>query len=290
MDVSVIIVNYNTKQLLANCLESIYCKTRDVDFEVIVVDNASKDGSENYICSRFLGVVWINSGGNIGFGRANNLGAKHAKGKYLFLLNADTIIGNNALKFFLDYARQHNDEKIGALGCWMLDRNGNKTHSGGRFPSLRSELSYLFAGVKKSSKQLSHICYVDYIIGADLFIPKKVYTELQGFDKNFFMYFEETDLQYRMAERGYMRRLIDGPIIVHLEGGCFTVNGLTYNRFLMSQTSFNYYLWKHSKGCNYVVFKIFIIIEKGFLVINSRLSFKEKLKLIKLLVTGKRQL
>ena len=98
IDVSIIIVNYNTKLLLADCLRTVHQMTRDIRYEVIVVDNASSDDSEAYIKSQFPEVVWINSGGNIGFGRANNLGASYATGKYLFLLNSDTLLRNNAVR------------------------------------------------------------------------------------------------------------------------------------------------------------------------------------------------
>ena len=125
MDVSIIIVNYNTKHLLEDCLSSLYALTQSIDFEVIVVDNASSDDSETYITRKFPQVKWINSGENIGFGRANNLGAKYADGKYLFLLNSDTLLLNNAIKAFYDYAETHSEEQIGALGCWLVDSNHN---------------------------------------------------------------------------------------------------------------------------------------------------------------------
>lgn len=128
MNVSIIIVNYNTKVLLGQCLESVFEMTRDIAFEVLVVDNASSDGSEEYITSKFADVVWINSGGNLGFGRANNLGAEHAKGEYLFLLNSDTILKNNAVKIFYDYMQSHKDERIGALGAWLYDDMGGINH------------------------------------------------------------------------------------------------------------------------------------------------------------------
>ena len=91
MDVSIIIVNYNTRQLLADCLASIFKETSGFSYEVIIVDNASRDGSQDFICQLYPQVIWINSGKNLGFGRANNLGAKVAKGEYLFLLNSDTV-------------------------------------------------------------------------------------------------------------------------------------------------------------------------------------------------------
>ena len=107
--VSIIIVNYNTKQLTLNCLKSIYEYTKDIDFEIIVVDNASSDGSVEAIRESFPIVNVIGSNENLGFGRANNLGAKYAQGKYLFLLNSDTLLIENSIKKLYDFrARQHN--------------------------------------------------------------------------------------------------------------------------------------------------------------------------------------
>ena len=106
MDVSVIIVNYNTIELTLNCINSIFTHTLGIDFEVIVVDNNSDDGSGE-ILRLDKRIVFIQNLANEGFGSANNIGYRYAKGKYLFLLNSDTILLNNAIKLFYDYAEQH---------------------------------------------------------------------------------------------------------------------------------------------------------------------------------------
>ena len=103
MDVSIIIVNYNTKKLIKNCINSIYKHTKDVDFEIIVSDNGSVDGSVEMIKSEFPNVILIENNANLGFGAANNRGLKIAKGKYIFYLNSDTVLLNNAVKYFFDY-------------------------------------------------------------------------------------------------------------------------------------------------------------------------------------------
>lgn len=101
MDVSIIIVNYNTKELTRNCLRSIFDQTKDVDFEVIVSDNGSTDGSIEMIRAEFPQVILIENNANLGFGAANNRGLKIARGKYVFYLNSDTVLLNNAVKLFL---------------------------------------------------------------------------------------------------------------------------------------------------------------------------------------------
>lgn len=283
MDVSVIIVNYNTCRLLLDCLASIYEHTRNVGFEVIVVDNASSDGSESYVTGQFPEVVWVNAGSNLGFGRANNLGACRAKGKYVFLLNSDTLLLNNAIKEFYDYAESHVGEHIGVLGSWLLDKDGNLNNSCGEFPSPRSEIKYLLGKCKivRMQDKYAGVADVDYVIGADMFISKDVYDEFGGFDPNIFMYYEETDLQYRMAQKGYLRRIIETPRIVHLEGGSFGSKGLTYNRFIMAQKSYDYYLRKHYKGIMYFMFKMTLSIIRLMLFVTTNWSFVEKMRAYK---------
>lgn len=277
MEVSIIIINYNTKRMLADCLSSVYNYTQGIEFEVLVVDNASTDGSEQYIRSLFPQVKWINSGGNIGFGRANNLGAKYAMGKYLFLLNSDTLLLNNALKAFYSYAESHKDENLGVLGCWLCDNEGKPNNSFGEFPTPNSEIRYLLGkiGIKKQCN-IEEGFDVDYVIGADMFIRRNVFEKFSGFDPNFFMYYEETDLQYRMAQKGYVRRIIDTPHIVHLEGGSFSEEGLTFNRFMMAQRSYNYYLRKHFHGFKYIYFKGILSLIRLTLFITPNWSLKDK--------------
>ncbi len=283
MKVSTIIVNYNTKDLLKQCLESILKKVIDIDYEVIVVDNASIDGSEVFIKSLFPSVVWSNAGGNLGFGRANNLGAKHAQGEYLFLLNSDTILENNAIKIFYDYMLTHKSEKIGAIGCYLLDAEGKVNLSGGVFPSPYSEIKYLYDRifVKNKDRNLN----IDYITGADLFISKRIFDKTGGFDPNIFMYYEETDIQLRINQMGYINRLIQGPRIVHLEGGSFGSNILSFNRFMMSQRSFNYYIRKHYKGLDYIIFRLTMIFIR-LTILAKPWSFAERIKAYSLVIKG----
>lgn len=288
MDVSIIIVNYNTKQLLADCLATVYEKTKDVVFEIIIVDNASVDGSEEYILQRYPDVKWINSGCNLGFGRANNLGVKHAIGKYLFLLNSDTLLTNNAIYLFFKYAENHQNENIGVLGSWLLDVNENPNNSFGFFPNARNEINYLLGRYRRPTKQdLTTEKDVDYITGADLFVKKNLFEEVGGFDKNIFMYYEETDLQYNIANRGLIRRIIPNPRIIHLEGGSFKCKGLSFKRFMMAQTSYNYYLKKNFKGFSYCYNRFMLCLIRLTIFVTVNWSFSEKLKAYNLVLSGK---
>ena len=116
MDVSVIIVNYKTCSLVEACIESILKNTFGIEYEIIVIDNASKDGSIEYLKPKFPDVIFIQSESNLGFGGANNLGLEIAKGEYYFFLNSDTIVLENILlNLLIQYRRLQQKEKIGAL-------------------------------------------------------------------------------------------------------------------------------------------------------------------------------
>lgn len=211
MDVSIIIVNYNTRQMTSECIDSVFEKTTDVEFEVILVDNASTDGSKE--CFEKDGrIKYIYSNENLGFGKANNLGLRYAKGKYLFLLNSDTLLLNNAVKIFFNFA-EVSDNKYCFWGSFLYDKNRNHIHSYGYFPSLKNLL--LKPNIAESA-DYSTILTVDYITGADLFIRRDTINKYGLFDPDFFMYFEETELQYRYNKKGYLSMIIPDPQIMHL--------------------------------------------------------------------------
>ncbi len=237
LDVSVIIVNYNTLELTRNCLKSVFEQTKDISFEVIVSDNGSKDGSIEMIKSEFPNVILIENNANLGFGAANNLGLKMAKGKYIFYLNSDTVLLNNALKFFFNFWENSPEkEKIGALGCVLQDEKGNLIHSGGEFPKYKSickerfselihscakylllklHLGNLYQFSRKGIKSERVIPgKVDYVTGADLFMLNDDFAK---FDERFVLYYEETDLQKNLYNQtGKKSLLIDTPKIIHL--------------------------------------------------------------------------
>ena len=240
MDVSIIIVNYNTKQLLLDCLASIYKQTKDIQFEVIVSDNGSIDGSIEAIKEMFPQVIIIENKANLGFGAANNRGLAIAKGEYIFYLNSDTVLLNNAVKIFYDYWNSASDkENIGALGCNLQTDDGCYSISYADFPSPKKEYKYLWKCILSSlyikkiyyffnitEKDFYKVGDVDFLIGADLFIKNNEYA---NFDEQYFMYYEESDLQLKMKLNNLSRQLITGPKIIHYEGGSLKSNKLVYD-------------------------------------------------------------
>jgi len=287
LDVSIIIVNYNTKELLRNCLASIFEYTRNISFEVIIVDNGSIDDSVEMIKSEFPQVKLIENKNNLGFGTANNLGAKIASGDYIFFLNSDTIFKNNALFLFYDYAQRNN--KL-LLGGYLLDKNNNIIHCYENYSKLIITLIRLlynsypfFLKIKKlfiKKRQLQPIIssrMVNYITGADLFIKKYLFYELGGFDENFFMYFEDDDLCKRAKELGYDSFVITGPDIVHYEGASLPIKS---KKLKSQENSFLYYLNKHNSRKKYISFKPLLLIYVFFSFFSPYRPFRDKCELL----------
>ena len=273
MDVSVIIVNYNTKALTQQCIESVFEKTTGVEFEVIVVDNGSTDGSRE----AFEGdsrLHYIYSVENLGFGRANNLGNEIAKGEYLFLLNSDTYLLNNAIYLLwkqLEDQHKNGDSTIACAGAMLLNRDNEIIHSYSRFPK---EGVSLFMGsigsiliklrlMKNSSPLYNYkyekfanqpFFYVDYITGADLMIRRSAAQSYGLFDPDFFMYYEETEMQFRYMKHNLKRIIVNSPQIVHLVGKSNTGRSLKSKSTEM-ESMFTYYRKTRSRF-NYFCFSI----------------------------------
>ena len=225
IDVSVIIVNYKTPKLLKSCINSIYDKTVGVNFEIIVVDNNSSDGSDKLIQTHFPDVIYVQSESNLGFGKGNNFGLKRARGRNIFFLNSDTLLINNAIKILSDYLDLNS--RVGVCGGNLFSENLKNVHSFSlTFPGIYTELDDIFKGKLSKIKKLKKIQYntedhpipVAYICGANMMIKASVLDDVGVFDPDFFMYFEETELCFRINKKGYDIINLPNAKIVHLEG------------------------------------------------------------------------
>ncbi|KQC10488.1 MAG: hypothetical protein APR62_12040 [Smithella sp. SDB] len=223
IDLSVIIVNWNTKDLLRNCLISIYQTIHDLIFEVIVVDNASSDGSVEMLEREFASVIRIINQENNGFGAANNQAFLMMKGKYALLLNSDTVLTPDAVNKLWNFC--DTNEKAGIVCGQLLNADGSKQNSVASFPSLltltanTSLLELLFPGWFPS-KRYKHALpiEVDSAIGACMMIRKKALDETGFFDEHYFFFFEETDLAYTMRLKGWKVYQVPDAFIYHLQG------------------------------------------------------------------------
>ncbi len=274
MDISIIIVSYNTKELLHNCIKSIIDQTHGVKFEIIVVDNNSTDGSIDMVRYVFPNVRLIANEQNYGFGRANNIGSKLSIGKYLLFLNSDTILVNNALmEFYQFFEENKNKYNIGVLGAVLRAANGDKVHSYEIFPrmiyfikqNIKRAIKYddIISKIKgvdvtrmETFKEVFTWKEVDYITGADLFMEKSLFEQLEGFDEEFFMYFEESHLQYRINTLGRKRIILTSPRIIHLEGKSSSNN----KRRLMFDKSMMLYFRKTCSRGKFRIFKLTYLV------------------------------
>jgi len=234
IDLSIIIVSFNTKDLLRNCLKSIYTLyPKPYTLEVIVVDNASKDGSAEMVAKDFPQVALIRNKKNLGFAAANNQGIKKARGRYLLLLNSDTLILEDALAKMVAFMDRN--KKIGIATCQLLNKDKTIQASGGFFPTLPRVFAWMFFlddlpiisrlikayhphepsfYTKNLFYQREH--FQDWVTGAFFLIRKKVVEKIGLLDEQFFMYVEEVDYCFRAKKAGFLVAYTPMAKIIHL--------------------------------------------------------------------------
>lgn len=291
VDVSVIIVNYNTKKLTLECVDSVFKNTNGLIFEVIVVDNNSIDGSKELL-ELDDRIIFVGLSENIGFGRANNKGLSIAKGKYVFFLNSDTVLVNNAVKLFYD-KMEICDNRICCLGTLLFNKQMQHMHSYGKFPTKRFELIWqTFIGtiLRSFGHETSYydskiwvkgnFFKVEYITGADLFVRRSVIDDYGGFDEDFFMYYEETEMEYRFTSHGRFCYIYDAPHIIHLEGASMAKEKSLRKRSLALPSCFLYHK-KTSSYISYILFRIIFIIFSIPILFAPKYSMIDKWSYIK---------
>jgi hypothetical protein len=228
LDVSVIIVNWNTRDILRNCLLSIYEQTNEIDFEVIVVDNASTDGSVEMVKRDFPHSSLIENVGNRGFAAANNQGLKIAKGPYILLLNSDTVVLDGAIQKTVAFAKQHPEAAV--IGCKVLNPDRSLQPTCFMFPSLLNMFlssTYMYKLFPKSKffgrEQMTwwnrnDVREVDVVTGCFMLVKKKAIEQVGMMDEQFFMYAEETDWCYRLKKAGWKLLFTPDAQIIHFGG------------------------------------------------------------------------
>lgn len=226
---SIIIVNYNSCDLLKNCIQSIYNSYNKTSLEIIVVDNASIDESRKIITTLYPKVIWIQNADNVGFAAANNQGIKISKGKYCMLLNNDTLVLEDALDKLVLFLEDN--EEVGAVGPRILNKDGSLQLSCRRgLPTLLNSIGYftkLYKVFPKNKKLGSYtMSYlsdtvsheVEALSGAAMVINKDILLNIDGLDEKYFMHFEDVDLCLRIGKLGYKLYYICNSKIIHLKG------------------------------------------------------------------------
>lgn len=225
LDLSIIIVNWNTRQITADCLRSIQETAGDLHYEVILVDNASSDGSPAMIREQFGWVKLIENQDNPGFAGANNQGMAVAEGRYLLLLNSDTVVKPGAFQSAMQFMDAH--PEAGLCGIRLLNPDGGFQASYADFPSLAAEFltatglgkrffSPYYPSPRPQSNEQAH--EIDWVAGAFMLLRREVYARVGGMDTSYWMYSEETDWCYRIQQSGYKLFYLPDVAIIHIGG------------------------------------------------------------------------
>lgn len=227
-DVSIIVVNWNTQDILRNCLNSIYEQGGEASLEVIVVDNASTDGSAEMVTKDFPQVILIENSENRGFAAANNQGIAEARGRYVLLLNSDTVILDKAVEKTISFADAHPEAAI--VGCRVLNPDRTLQPTCFMFPSILNMLlstTYLYKLFPKNKffgrEQMTwwnrnDIREVDVVTGCFMLVRREAIEQVGTMDERFFMYGEETDWCYHFKQAGWKIIFTPAGEIIHLGG------------------------------------------------------------------------
>lgn len=273
MQLSIIIVNYNSKLLLEQCLISVKKAQTGIDTEIIVVDNNSTDGSKEYLPVKFENVKFIFNNENMGFAKACNQGFKDSSGKYILFLNPDTILTNTSLTDCISFLEKH--PETGAVGVRMLDGKGRflkESKRGEPTPATSFYklfgLASLFPGSGTFAKYYqSHLPEkennpVEVLSGAFMMIRREVFEKLNGFDEDFFMYGEDIDLSIRISRSGYKNYYLGSTNITHLKGGSTTYNKTYVEGFYEAMNVFIKKHYSERSGIQVLFLKTGITIRK----------------------------
>jgi GT2 family glycosyltransferase len=288
-DVSIIIVNYKTPKLCCDCIDSIIAKSQGFSYELIVIDNASHDDSQAIICRKFGNKIqFVANSENGGTARSFNQGARLSQGKYLFFINTDTLLINNAiliLKLFLD---AHTN--VGIVGGNLYNSNYQPTHSFCRKLSIKEykkETSILYLAFLKLfrvplSMQFNYSkkpMEVEYICGADFFVRKDLYLSIGGYDEDIFIYGDDFLFSYQCKKEGYLSYSVPDAKIIHFEGNSFKkdLKSFSEKRFLTILKGTGTAMEKaYGPGSKYLFYKYSYIKRRKLLVLASLFFRKTK--------------
>jgi GT2 family glycosyltransferase len=280
---SIVIVNYNVKYFLGQCLNSVKRAIENIDAEVFVVDNASSDGSCDMLREKFAWVKLIASETNLGFSKGNNVAIQEARGEYVLLLNPDTVVAEDTFDKCLAFMDVHAD--AGALGVRMIDGKGNflpESKRGLPTPSVAFYKTFGLSAIFSKSKifnryHLGHLPEhetneIEILSGAFMFIRKKALNETGLLDETFFMYGEDIDLSYRIVKAGYKNYYFADTTIIHYKGESTRKSSLNYVKVFYNAMII--FARKHYSGNKSGAFSLFInlaIFFRGFLTVLSNL-------------------
>lgn len=278
MDVSVIIVSFNVQYFIEQCLLSVIAASKNLKVEIIVVDNNSSDNTCSIISEKYPEVNLIGNQENVGFTKANNLAAKVANGKYLLILNPDTVIAEDCLKQLVEL--YNNRSNLGVTGVKLIDGGGFYAPESKRgIPTPHATFNKLFGiSSKRTGKYYAtHLNenesgVVDVLSGSFMFLKKSAFNEVKGFDESFFMYGEDIDLCYRMKLKGYQNYYLASTSVIHYKGES-TQKDIKYLKYFNG--AMNIFYRKHFKLNLMYDFVMRIGIKFWFLLKYLKFKFKK---------------
>ncbi|SMF13278.1 hypothetical protein SAMN02745866_00835 [Alteromonadaceae bacterium Bs31] len=257
---SIVIVSWNTKDILRDCLISVYQNAGDENYQIIVVDNASQDGSAEMVAEEFPQVELIVNDANVGFAAANNVGFKVATGEYILLLNSDTIVLEDALQKTLNYAISRPD--LGVTSCRMLNADRSLQANCFMLPSFVNSVLFLtglyrifpknkfFGRAEMTWWNYDEEQEVEALKGCFMLVKREALEVVGDMDEQFFMYSEEIDWCYRFAKAGWKLGFYPGADIIHLGG--VSAAKLGPDRALIKDKSSIRYMRKHYSKIHFV--------------------------------------
>lgn len=283
MDISIVIVNYNVKAYLLNLIDSVKKSKGNFTYEIIVVDNASVDGSVESLQQNHPDVKIVENKRNIGFGRANNLGVKEASGRYVLILNPDTILNEDTLSEMVHFMENHPD--VGISTCRILNADGSFSNDTFRNkPTPVSALLRVFGLEEKLGKgkhayyikdvNIDEVQDIPVISGAFMFLRSDVFESVDGFDERFFMYFEDTDLCYRVSESGYRIVYVPSSSVVHFRGESTRKDKIDHH-LIFNKALYQFYQKHYSQGYSFlfrIMINLGIVFRAGFIYLKDVLS------------------
>ncbi len=285
MQLSVIILNYNVRYFLEQCVYSVQKALENIDGEIIVVDNNSQDESCAMIKQLFPKVILIENKENLGFPKGNNLGVAIAKGEYICILNPDTVVAEDTFIKVLAFAQKQND--LGIIGCKLIDGTGNFLPESKRgVPTPWVAFTKIAALYKLFPKTTifnqyyaqhiaeNEIAKVAILVGAFMVMKRELYLEIGGFDENCFMYSDDIDLSYMALKKGKSNYYFPETTIIHYKGESTIKDGAYMKRF---REAMNFFYKKHFKVA--VLFSVFMQIGILFFAFLKMFQTKNKFRL-----------
>ena len=284
MQLSVIILNYNVRYFLELCIQSVQEALINIESEIIVIDNNSDDESCEMVRTRFVNVKLIENKGNLGFPKGNNIGVAQAQGKYICILNPDTVVADDTFLKVLTFAE--NQENLGIVGCRLIDGAGNFLPECKRgvptpwvaFTKIMG-LYKLFSQSRILGKYYAqHLTdketgKVDILVGAFMLMKRDLFLEIGGFDEDCFMYSDDIDLSYRVLKSGRFNYYFPETTIIHYKGESTVKDELYMKRF---QEAMQFFYKKHFKV--YTLFTFFMKTGSYFFSFAKRIQGNSTIK------------